>query len=109
MTTKEALVAAVLLPVDSKLIDKALIDADINPLTPYTKSLQLNINEAAIEVLLAASSTKSIQQGGFTFTTDLAAINARIQQLARLTGRTDLLPAVVETPKPTIRNVSHLW
>jgi hypothetical protein len=109
MTNREALTAAVALPVNGQEIDKALTDAEINPAMPYVKASQLLIDNAAIEVLQGQKSTKSIQQGGFTITLDLAAINERIQYLAKRCNREDLLPTVAETAKPTIRNISHLW
>ena len=109
MTNQEALVAAVALPANEAEIQKAMIDAEINPATNYSKANQLLIDNAAIEVLQGMKSTKSVQEGGYSLTLDLNAINERILYLAKRCNRLDLLPVVERVKQPTIRNATHLW
>lgn len=106
MTKAQALAAAVALPVEALQLEKALLDADITGSETYAKTSQTLIDRAAIELLQGLKSTKNVQEGGYSLTLDLNAINERIEYLAGRAGLTHLL--IVEK-RPTVQDASHLW
>ncbi|PSR54158.1 hypothetical protein AHMF7605_11815 [Adhaeribacter arboris] len=113
-TNKKELQARVSLSATDELLYSALNrkEVKLNPITPYSDEDELKMDVATIYVLLGLRNTESVQQGGFDLKSREAAINSNIVLLGLKTNRMDLIPLElrpVEKPKPTIRNISHLW
>lgn len=96
MTNKEALKAAVSLPCEDIMLDKALIDHDLNAGQDYTKANKATINQAAMQVLQGLKSTKSVTVGDFAYTVDANAVSERLLELSGV---------YIETKKPTITGI----
>jgi len=104
MTIKEALSLSVKsLGVDPLLIDKALIDSDIDGAAEYTPDAKLKVYAVEYELLSSPVFVESISEGGYTIKYNNSGIGTRLSFLAKALG--------LEVPgeQPVIRDASHLW
>jgi len=102
MTIKESLIAALGMPADDMLVDKALIDNELTGTAAYTKDMALQVENAAIDILLSLKSQPDVSEGGFSVRYDRKAIDERIAFLAKKNGRDDIISANV----PTVKGIS---
>lgn len=112
MTIKEALEASVHIQLTDKLLDKALIDAGLDGALTYSIQDVANVDEAAIELLIAVMSMKTVSEGSYSVTIDQEAVIKRLLILATKYNRTDLIALLSpeNAPlRPRVSNGTNLW
>ena len=105
MTNREAVISEIHVSFASdNAIDKAIIDQGITGSSEYDGSYKKEVAIAALSVLKALLSTKSVQEGGYTLTLQ---VEKRIFDLQTEYG---LLPVVILPIilKPKVRGIS-VW
>lgn len=86
MINREALQAVLAVTVDSRAVEKALFDADLEPGETYSSSSKDKINACAIEVLEGILSQPDISEGGYSIKYDRSAVKLRLDALRAKTG-----------------------
>ena len=104
MTKKEMLTALMMVSVSAIIIDKALIDADVNGDEEYTKEAVSEIDAAEFEVLKVIISRPDISEGDLTIKQSIEGVKLRLQYLAKKLGRESELTtskesATISSPK----------
>ncbi len=107
MNLKEALISAVNVPAADSVLEKALIDNDLNGTDSYTKDSAGAIDKIAIDVLLAAWVTPDVSEGSYSVKYDRNAIKSRLLFLAKKHDRQDVIDACGD-PVPTISS-PNVW
>jgi hypothetical protein len=102
MTNKEALIAVVQVSVDDNVLEKALLDQNLELDDEYDSGLATTINKAAIDVLEGLLSRPNVTEGGFSETFDRGAIQARLTVLYNKVG-------VTQSTTPVVKSGTHLW
>lgn len=83
MTIKQALIATISIQgVDNNLIEKALVDNDLNGSENYSKSVKSKVEIAAIGALFSAMHTANVSEGGFSVSFNYEAAKQTIVCLA---------------------------
>lgn len=81
MTILQALTAAIQVPgVDDLTLEKACIDASLNPSDAYQNSIEKDVDVAAVGVLRSLIVT-SEKEGGYSYTISTEALSNRIDFL----------------------------
>lgn len=103
MTITQALTAAVQVPgIDSLTLEKACIDADLAGADPYEKSIEKEVDLAAVNVLRSLVVT-SEQEGGFAYSVSPEFLKNRISFLLAKWGVAD----EATSSQPKIRSVNR--
>jgi hypothetical protein len=105
MTLLEALEYAVHIQVTPGLLNKALIDAELDGTAVYAKVNEVEVDKAAIGLLMAVKSLKTLSEGSYSLTVDREAVNERITYLAQKHAITELLSDL----KPRAFDGSMFW
>ena len=102
MTIKEALTTLVGIPVESNVIDLALLNNELNGSTVYAIEQQSNVDIALIDVLFSVAMLQSQSEGDASLSYNYQGIKQRLLYLAGKYGRTDvtdyLQPTVTSNP-----------
>lgn len=117
MTVLDALIgtALVLEYAPARLLEKAIVDAELEPTDSYTVSMQEKVDLAAVNALIAAKSLDRASQGDSSFQLNHEQANKTITYLSTRNGGfggnqavADIL-AEINGVVPTVTDVSHLW
>jgi hypothetical protein len=104
MTKKEALQAVLTgISVMDATLEKALLDNELTGADTYTKDDVKTIDLCAIDVLQAVLSMQNVSEGGYSISTNVEAVKARLLYLANKHN----ISEVLDQYKPTLRGVSR--
>lgn len=106
MIIKEAFQQFLGVDVDSRAIELALLNANLDGLAEYTAGLKAQVERSTIDLLFQAIAVTSESESQYSTSKDAKLMRERLLFLARKYGRKDIVAAVTGVVK--IKDISRI-